>query len=183
MRLIQRLTLTLIAILSLTACGERREIARELKAFRESTITIPEDLQAIAGGRLMLAGTRQDNSPKFIVYHDSSACSGCKISHLEDLRGLFKLADSLATFKVMVIFSPAQEEYDNVRDAIAVREFDFPVYLDGSASFRHANKAIPDDGRLHAFLIDGYGKPRFVGNPMEGDAMRNLFLEALGKTL
>lgn len=131
----------------------------------------------------MLAGTRQDNSPKFIVYHDSSACSGCKISHLEDLRGLFKLADSLATFKVMVIFSPAQEEYDNVRDAIAVREFDFPVYLDGSASFRHANKAIPDDERFHAFLIDGDGKPRFVGNPMEEDAMRNLFLEALGKTL
>lgn len=117
--------------------------------------------------------------PVLILYHDSLSCSMCKISHLSDLSCVYALADSLGTFEVMSIFSPREEEYDELMKNLIYRDFEYPVYIDFSGSFRRRNECIPEEDLFHSFLIDRNGHPVFVGNPGASDDLWNLFNKAL----
>ena len=57
-----------------------------------------------------------------------------------------------------------QEEYDEVVKQLMILNFPYPVYVDYSCSFRKLNS---------------FGKPVFVGNPMSGPRMMELFMEAV----
>ena len=79
----------------------------------------------------------------------------------------------------MSIFSPSVEEYDEVLKNLIYRDFEYPVYIDFSGSFRQKNDCIPKDCLFHNFLIDSNGHPVFVGNPIASDDLWNLFNKAL----
>ena len=80
----------------------------------------------------------------------------------------------------MTVFSPRQEEYDEVMKQLILLDFPYPVYIDFSGSFRGGNaETIPEDRRFHVFLMDVNGHPVFVGNPMSGEDLMVLFEKAL----
>ena len=161
----------------LSSC-KNQQIAKELRQFQKGTVVIPADLQKIDRRVQSEVGTR-DSIPALILYHDSLSCNMCHISHLADLVDIYSLADSLKTFEVLCIFSPREEEYDEVMKNLIYRNFEYPVYVDFSGSFRQKNKCIPDDASFHNFLIDRDGHPVCVGNPAASDTMWKLFNEAL----
>ncbi len=103
----------------------------------------------------------------------------CQISNLADITGLYELADSLDIFEVMTIFTPKKEEYDSVVKNLMVHDFEYPVYIDFTGSFRKINTGIPDDKRFHSFLIDSNGHPIFVGNPVASNELWSIFLNTL----
>ena len=72
-----------------------------------------------------------------------------------------------------------EEEYDEVVKQLMILNFPYPVYVDYSCSFRKLNSFIPDDTRFHSFVIDKNGKPVFVGNPMSGQKMMDLFIQVV----
>ncbi len=168
----------LIVMFAMTSCAEH-QIARTLKNFRTSTITLPEDLQKIHHRSQTTIEGSDTGIPVMIMYHDSLECSSCRISHLIDLLDLYELADSLGTFKVMTIFSPREDEYDELLTKLIVNNFEYPIYIDFSGSFRQRNKAIPEDRRFHSFLINSSGQPVFVGDPTASDQLWSLFLKSL----
>lgn len=168
---------SLSVLLLFTSC-DRQRVAKSLRQFYAETIEIPSDLQKITGRIQSEVGNRE-RTPALIIYHDSLSCSSCQISHLADLNDVYALADSLGTFEVMSIFSPSVEEYDEVLKNLIYRDFEYPVYIDFSGSFRQKNDCIPKDCLFHNFLIDSNGHPVFVGNPIASDDLWNLFNKAL----
>jgi len=103
----------------------------------------------------------------------------CQIGQLADISGLYEFADSLGNFEVMTIFSPRMEEYNSVVNNLMVRDFEYPIYVDFKGSFRKTNLGIPDDRRLHCFLIDSDGHPIFIGNPVASNELWSLFMKTL----
>ena len=98
---------------------------------------------------------------------------------MSDCLPLYELSDSIGTFRIVTIFAPRQEEYDEVIRQLMVLDFPYPVYVDFDGSFRKANPCIPEDKRFHSFLLDKEGHPVFVGDPLASDRMMELFKEAL----
>lgn len=116
------------------------------------------------------------------MYHDSLSCNSCQINHLNDYLCIYEKADTMS-FDVLTIFSPRQEEYDEVMASLMKQDFPYPIYVDFDGSFRRANPCIPEDNRFHSFLLDKDGHPVFVGNPADNETMWNLFEKALEKEL
>lgn len=82
-------------------------------------------------------------------------------------------------FSVLTIFSPLQEELEDVRLKLMVADYDFPVYVDVNGTFGKLNRCIPTDVRFHEFLLDEMGKPLFIGNPTSNEQLSDLFRVAL----
>ena len=178
--MIQRnLLFLLFASLTIVSC-EDHKIAKELRNFRETTITIPSNLHKISGRSQTELG-EWSGKPTYVMYYDTLSCSTCRISHLVDYLELYEMSDSLGTFEVMTVFSPREYEYDEVVRQLMIQDFPYPVYVDFSGNFRDENTFIPTDERFHSFLIDSYGHPVLVGNPLAGDKMMGLFLDVLDR--
>lgn len=172
-----RLILVLILTVSLVSCDSMR-IRKQMKAFMKSEIVLPEDLHRVCGRSMKTASSFGD-IPVLVMYHDSLECSSCQINHLFDNISLYEKADT-SGFSVVTVFSPRQEEYDEVMKQLILLDFPYPVYIDFSGSFRRGNaETIPEDRRFHVFLMDVNGHPVFVGNPMLGEDLMVLFEKAL----
>lgn len=117
---------------------------------------------------------------QLIVYYDSLECSSCAVRHLYDKIDLYELADSIESFDVLTVFSPCEEEYDEVMKELMLLDFPYPVYVDSGRNFRRTNSCIPEDRRFHTFLLDRSGHPVFVGNPVASGDLWRLFEKVLG---
>lgn len=161
----------------LTSCSEY-VINREMRRFSSSVIEIPTELEVIKNRNISSANIPK-GKPLFVLYLDSLECGSCRISHLIDYEPLYELSDSIGTFEVMTIFSPRQEDYDEIVKQLFIVDFSYPIYIDFSGRFRKSNACIPNDRRFHNFLIDSEKHPMFVGDPISGDIMWNLFNSAI----
>lgn len=61
----------------------------------------------------------------------------------------------------------------------SVCQINLLLYLDCDGNFARQNFHIPSDKRFHSFLIGRNGKPIFVGDPLAGDALWNLFCKVV----
>lgn len=167
---------TLLALLLILFPGcdsEKTKIRRVLEDFEKTQIVIPEDMMMIQDGEVRPYHV-PDSLPIFIVYAAPKECSACKVAHLGDYEELFELGREFPNFHVMVILSPSADKVDEVRDRLSEVQFRHSVYLDCYSDFASGN-AIPDDPRFHCFLLDRERFPVFVGNPIAGKDLRNLF--------
>lgn len=144
--------------------------------FIKSEIVIPDDLELIHQGVISKLDVKSLKSNKFIIYYDSLDCSNCRVSHLIDLHPLYSLADT-SSFSVITIFSPKQDEQDNLRRELILSHNLWPVYIDVNGNFRDNN--IPNDIRFHYFAINAENQPVFVGNPLANDEIYNVFLNVI----
>ena len=159
-------------------CAEH-QTKKLMKDFMRAEIVLPEDLHSVEN-RNMSTESVFPEIPTLIIYHDSLECSTCRISHLMDYSGLYEMADT-SGFQVVTVFSPRQEEYDEVLRQLMVHNFPYPIYIDFNCSFRNRNTAIPEDPRFHSFLIDKDRHPVFVGNPTASDDLWKVFEKTLAK--
>ena len=162
----------------MTSCGEYG-VSRHLRDFMDSTISIPNDIHVVSERHVHHVAASIIAVSKLVILYDSLECSSCQVGHLYDYLWSYEKLDSIQGCQLMTIFSPRQEEYDEVVKQLMILNFPYPIYVDMSGSFRKINKCIPDDRRFHSFLIDKNGKPVFVGNPMSGPRMMELFMEAV----
>ncbi len=174
--------LLLVLVFSLSCCSNNRQLAGTLRDFRKSEIKTSLEIEKVQN-RGIVTCIPDLAKARLVIYHDSLTCSNCQINHLHDKLDLYKLADSLDTFDVMTIFSPRDEEYDEVMKNLMLFNFPYPVYVDTYGAFRKANECIPPDERFHIFLLDGTGHPVFVGNPLATNALWSLFEKALNNIL
>lgn len=177
LRNIQR-TLCLLLLLSLASSCGYSSLSRQLKSFRGQKVTIPDGLVEVFGHQVSQVGDK-DSELLFVTYFDSTSCNKCHISHLDDYLDLFEIADSVGVLKCFVIFSPREDEYDEVVKDLVLKNFRFPVYVDIDYSFIKANKFVPEDIRFHAFLLDKNRHPVFVGNPTASNELWDLFENTL----
>ena len=166
----------LICIAFLTSCAEYGT-GKILKKFMNETVSLPKDMHSVQD-RSMSSVSNFDKRPTFVIYHDSLACNTCQIIHMTDNIKLYERADT-SDFQVVTVFSPRQEEYDEVMRQLMILDFPYPVYVDFNCSFRKLNTGIPEDVRFHSFLLDKNGHPVFVGNPNANETLNHLFEKVL----
>ena len=170
-----------LVLIMLCSCRAHNDVRRVLSAFMETEIVFPDDMEVYEDGRFSMAVLDSLHPVKMIIYYDSAGCSGCRISHLIEHEPLYAEAAEDGRYDVVTIFSPRQEELEDVRLQLVVQDFSFPVYVDTYGSFARMNGVIPSDARFHSFLIDGDGHPVMVGNPAESDPILEANVEALAR--
>ena len=169
--------LSLLSLCMIMSCGHV-SLSRQLKSFCRETIVIPDELTEVCGHSVSQISDK-DKEFCFVTYLDSTSCSRCQINHLSDFIDLYEVADSVGVLDYLIVFSPREEEYDDVVKELVISDFPYPVYVDYGGAFRKANGCIPDDRRFHSFLLDSDGHPVFVGNPVASRELWNLFEKTL----
>ena len=85
--------------------------------------------------------------------------------------------------KVVVLFSPSEDDLMDVQEKIRGLEFHFPIYVDFYGDFYRLNKDFPSDRRFHSFLLGADSHPVFVGNPLHDEELSKIFEKVLDRNL
>ena len=168
-------SLLILASVLFQGCGERRVIRKTMKEFTSSTICLPERMLQVYHGKLT-DYHHLDTSLTFIEYYGPESCSSCAVSHLPEERDLFRLCDSIGHVTPLIIFSPSSENEMELISLASKAELDFPIYID-QENCMNGQKTIPNDMRFHYFLIDRDRRPVFVGHPLKGTRLKELFVK------
>ena len=161
----------------LTGCANH--LREEYNSFVNSRILLPDELCLIANGEV-IEHDSFDEKPKLIIYIDSTECSVCKAKSVKAFDKLFDMSDSTGLFETMVILSPNKSSTNSIVEDLLFTDLSYPIYVDISQSFAR-NNSIPEDKRMHIFLIDKNHTPVFVGDPLLSDQLMSLFKESIDK--
>ena len=173
MKLCRIFFLVCLGIFLSFSCTDRMKLSKDMKRFVESEIVIPDDMECVHDMNVTCLAPSALRPVKFIVYYDSLECSSCAVAHLIDLLPIYdKFKDT--EVEVMTVFSPRAEEVEDVKVELLMADPEFPVYVDTNGTFAGTNTSIPSDNRFDYFVIDGNGKPVFVGNPLANEELMTL---------
>ena len=154
-------------------------IKRDYERLMASRITFPETLQKV-DRQDMLAFTVKNDNVHMIIYFDSTECSTCAISKLEDWEPLIEEAKSIYNYiDFIFIFSPTKSEMDKVMQNIVTNSQVYNIVLDDCGAFSQSNPQIPQDNRFHTMLLDKNNNVVLIGNPLYSNSIWELMKEAL----
>lgn len=155
------------------SCGEHYKVKKIISDFTASEIILPDELECIYKKQVRNIVKDTLKPYKYIIYYDSYDCSSCRIANLTNIYPLYSFADT-NNISVLTIFSPKEEDIDNVTLQLIISDLDIPIYIDVNNIFQKQNPSIPRDLRFHCFLLNNDGKPLLVGNPITSDRIMRL---------
>ena len=80
-------------------------------------------------------------------------------------------ADSLAhSFRIIYLFTPKKHDSRRVKVSLRSNTLDYPIFIDRNATFAKQNPNLPQDPKLHTFLVDKNNKVVFVGSPLHNSS-------------
>jgi len=166
-----------VILCAVLGCSQQ-SLRREMKEFMSNEIALPVELTEIKDGHMRSVKMTTDE-PMLIVFYGKDECSSCAINHLnDDLSGFVDIEQS-GKCKVVILFSPSEDDQLDVQDQIREQKFPFPVYVDLYGDFYRINKDFPSDRRFHSFLLGNDAHPVFVGNPLHGKKLYKVFEKVL----
>lgn len=174
--------LCFIISIELTNCS-RANTQQELHKFINSTINIP-NIDVVQNGILMdsLQHALPPNIKLINYYTPAKGCVSCWISHLYDID--LYLEDKINEyFTPVVIILIDENNEDEVLSQLKRQPHCYPIYIDKNKQFERKNTTLPSDYKFHTFLVDRNNKVVLIGNPLNGDAMWNLFKSTLENML
>lgn len=161
------------------SCGNR-ELRKQLSLFMAHKITLPSELVEVKCGSISPVTITVDK-PMLILLYGNDECSSCAINHLkDDLPGFVDIEQS-GKCKVVVLFSPSEDDLMDVQEQIRELKFQFPIYVDLYGDFYRTNKDFPSDRRFHSFLLGTDAHPVFVGNPLHDNELSKIFEKILDR--
>lgn len=169
----------LIAAIMSSCNNDSKLLRKALIEFNKETISIPNDMLMIWNGKYSSYRV-SDELPLLITYISPDECSDCVIGHLSGNKTIFDWSDEMGSFQYMIVFSPKPEMMEYIEERLLVSDFSFPVYLDLNSGFARNNR-IPEDSRLHSFLLDKTRTPVLAGNPLGSEKMKDLFFRKLSE--
>ena len=177
-----RLQITLFIILTFfivcQGCASK-ETRRTVKAMLKSELILPTNMLEITNGIVKTYHDNDINKALMVIYYDKAECGSCRISKLNMLDTLYNLSETSDKFNMLVVFSPNEEEFNEILSLLKDKQYPYPVTLDISGDFLRLNSFIPEDSRFHCFLTNSNRKPVFVGNPLYSTELWNLFIKTL----
>lgn len=155
---------------------------RQLRRFIGDSISLDFEPKEIVAGFESGLVAIEGNIPKLIVYIDSTECSTCRISRLQEYNDIFYRSLRDRNFKILVIFAPKKSEIQTVKMLMEYYAFPHSVYIDENNEFYNQNKAIiPEDKILHTFLVDKNNNVVLAGDPINNDQLTNLYFKEINQ--
>lgn len=176
--LVRLSVIALICALALNSCGFSAT-DRVLRKMSEAEFVLPDGCLLVDSGHVSVYRSDSVAKAKFVIFYGPEECGSCRIDRLEGLDTLYRLAETRRNFDVQVIFSPSQEQVQEIMELLRRKAFKWPVLVDVQGTFMELNDFVPDDNRFHYFLTDADGRPVFVGNPLFSNSLWNLFIRAV----
>lgn len=176
-RILLIIVLCFLAVAS-TGC-KKAQLRRQLKELMSSTIVLPEKITCVYNGEVFPMPDSLRDKPKLIVYIDSTECTTCRISHFWEYQDMFDLSAQTEAFEVMLLLCNTEFELIPLPRYLSDQNLIYPVYVDTDKVFLKEKPFIPADTRMHSLLVDGTGRPMFVGDPSRSRLMMETFMSAL----
>lgn len=170
-----------LVLLSLYSCKDKN-IENNIKQLMSCPIELTSNLQCIANiyDTATITSNTDEAYARMIIYFDSTGCGSCKISRLYEWERFVKLSkQSNDNFKLFFIFSPSKQNKDELLLSLRGNNLKHPMILDEDNVFAAKNKHIPQDERLHTFLIDKNNNVVVVGNPINNETLYKLYIKAI----
>lgn len=124
----------------------------------------------------------QSKDYHLIVYSDSLECMSCMTNKLHGWDKLINYVDSASkNVDFIFVFSPMKQELNNLKVALEMQRFRYPVYIDINHDFSMNNSFIPDESLYHTFLVDKDFKIRIVGDPRRNSQLMDMFYHEIEK--
>ncbi len=138
-------------------------------------------MQHLMNGRDTLITDFADSELKLVIYSDSSACSSCVVQKMYLWNRFIESTSKYqGRLKYYFIFSPVKEEEVVAVDlGLRIDAFNYPVFIDGSGVFAKENPHLPQNSKLHSFLLDKDNQVIFVGNPLRSEKLEEMFYVVL----
>lgn len=172
--------LFVVIAVAMTGCKKAR-LRSQLKELMGSTIVLPERITCINKGEVYPMPDSLRDRANLIVYIDSSECTTCRISRIGQYHELYQLSQEKGSFEVVLLLSNVDLNGIPVIRYLSDLEIEHPVYVDVDNEFLKLNPAIPEDRRMHSFLVDENGTPLCVGDPTASKEMLLVFMGAVDK--
>ncbi len=168
----------LVPIMICQGCVSR-EIQTTIKAMCKSELKLPPGMLEVTDGKISPYHDNEINKALMVIYYDKAECGSCRISKLNMLDTLYRLSETSDKFNMLVVFSPKEEEFQEILSLLKDRKYPYPVAMDINGDFGRFNSFIPEDSRFHSFLTDSNRKPIFIGNPLYSSELWKMFIKRL----
>ena len=170
----------LAAMLCLMISCTQHALRQDMKKFMSENIAFPTDLIKITDGQVS-SGKIELYKSVMVFFYGKDECSSCAINHLNDYLSGFIDIEKSEKCRVVILFSPLEDDILDVQNQISELKFPFPIYVDLYGEFYRINKDFPSDRRFHSFLIGKDAHPVFIGNPLRGEKLSKVFKMVLKK--
>lgn len=179
-RMFRLIILLTLCDMFFVSCGNQ-DLRKQMREFMSKEIVMPVELTEIKDGHMRSVRMTTDE-PMLIVFYGKDECSSCAINHLNDDLSGFSEIEQSGKCKVVILFSPSEDDMLDVQEKIRELKFRLPVYVDLYGDFYRLNKDFPSDRRFHSFLLGKDAHPVFVGNPLHSDKLSEIFEKVLDET-
>ncbi len=174
-----RIICTICFCVSLLGCHiKNNKVLDEVTLFSKEVITIPSILTQIKNyeaSSILI----QEGKAKMVFWFDSTSCTTCNAKRLSYLDRLYELSDNSGLFDVLLIMSPHVSEVEELLAVLCLYDLDHPICIDVNQQFIKCNPQMRDYPHCHFFLLDSFGHPQFVGNPVDSYQLWELFCTAM----
>lgn len=169
-------------VLILAGCkNQKKQMAKELAGFVGSEILIPNNMRVLLEGRdTLMEDDLLKAEMKIVVYNDTTGCSSCKISHLNEWNEMLDFTRKFdGKVSVVYVFSPSPNNVREVIIALKTYGFTYPVFLDETNAFKVQNACIPAGATYHTFLLDRENRVVLVGDPTWNENLSELYRKTI----
>jgi len=165
-----------------SACKNKHEkkLVVELRRFKEKTITLPDNMIAKSCDEQVPPDTTLLCCPlKMVVYVNQDGCQRCKLWSLLPIYMFILENQYLVNFGVVIILNTSDME--TAYNVLTEMRFCKTVFYDLNGTFEHLNPHLPANEQFHTFLLNEDNRIVLVGNPVQNEQLKKLYLNELNK--
>lgn len=163
------------------SCSDKpADIPSILREWQGKKIKIPKDLIFTKYAVDTIDYTYLNRPFKTFVYVDSLDCLSCKLQ-LSKWKKMILVLDSVTNHNISFLFILDVRNVSRMEEILRENRFDYPVVLDTKGKLNRLNH-FPTDTRFQTFLLDKENKVLVVGNPVQKEAIKELFIKQVLNT-
>ena len=178
-------TLFVISSILLFFSCEKNKIKKQAKLLYTQEISFPATMLCLEGEKYKFLDLCESH-PRIVIWYDSTECSICRINDLHKYKSFEQYCQNLAFGPdVIFLFSPTRETVSQLCEEAPsnTKLHDYPIYIDTANMFAKLNPCIPENKLMHSFLLDATSLVSLVGNPIQNQAMFDLYKMTIDEML
>ena len=180
----KNILILLVIVFTSISCSDKAKITKAIEKLQSQPIVLPTDEMKIVNTRDSVFRDFSHAELKLVVYTDSLECTSCAMNRMYEWEDIVALDTTYSNrIKFYFIFSPKHKNLKFTTRKLKAGILSYPSFLDKSVKFLKDNPSIPNDRRLHSFLLDEKNNIILVGNPNENERIKKTFIKEVKKRL
>jgi peroxiredoxin len=168
----------IVAALSFQGC-EYVKAYRLASGFLDCELDLSSKMIRVENGEAHECEYLQ-KSPVYVIYYSPDECSKCAINHMLANKPYFDFSKRQGGFETIIVVAPKEDSFSEILALAEQQELAFPIYIDKDHHLE-AQGVIPNDERVHNFLLDKEGTVSYIGRPLTSEKTQKRFIQCLTK--